>query len=90
MCAVSLERYSDDCRGCRPAMLDVKTGRALPDTDPILQAILGVWDASSRKTREAYHRVCCQNSRAPEDLARVAPLIAAFKKAGEKALKERT
>lgn len=44
-------------------------------SDPIMQAANAVWSGTSRKEREAYHRVMCQNSRAPVDLELVQMVV---------------
>lgn len=65
---MSWEKHEDDCPGCRPAMLDMKTGQVLPEDAPEMKAILGVWAETTPLQREAYHRVMCQNSRDEIDL----------------------
>lgn len=49
-------------------MLDIKTGRVLPDSDPLMVKLLGVWATTTLSERQAYHRVMCLNSREPLDL----------------------
>jgi hypothetical protein len=61
--------YSDDCSGCRPVLLDIKTSMVLGDDTPEMQKILRIWDLTTRNERNVYHRVCCQNSRNPRDIA---------------------
>lgn len=70
-----MNQFSDDCPGCRPAMLDLSTGAALPDSHPLMQKVLRIWGATTLAERQAYHRVMCQNSRAPNDLAVVQAIV---------------
>lgn len=65
---MSREKYEDDCPGCRPAILEVGTGKRLPETHPHMQAALRVWAETTFAEREAYHRFCCLNSRDPQVL----------------------
>lgn len=65
---MSKEQFSDDCPGCRPAVIDVKTGKQMSDDTPIMQAVNAVWAKTTREQREAFHNVCCKNSREPRDL----------------------
>ena len=53
---------------CRPAILDMRTGRPLPDTHPTMIAATKIWEEMPREKQEALHRVWVGNSRAPEDL----------------------
>lgn len=63
---MSLDRFNDDCTGCRPALFDVQTGESLPAGDPIMKAINRMWDTdTTRAQREAWHAFCCHNSREP-------------------------
>jgi hypothetical protein len=65
---MSLQEYQDNCPGCRPAIVDVKTGVILPDDDPMMVRMLAVWATTSVAQRRAYHRVMCLNSRDAIDL----------------------
>jgi hypothetical protein len=65
---MSSEKFDDDCKGCRPVLLDVKTGRAAPSDHPTMKLLNRVWEAATLEERQAFHRVCCLNSREPEDL----------------------
>ena len=65
---MSIQQFDDNCPGCRPAILDVKTGKVLPDDDPIMAKILAIWANTTLGEREAFHRVMCLNSREPLDL----------------------
>jgi hypothetical protein len=81
---MSWETFDDECPGCRPAMAKVKLDKdgkpfkdkngnfvpdgVVPDTDPMMVAILKVWDKTTLEERRAYHRVTCQNSRDCTDM----------------------
>jgi hypothetical protein len=65
---MSLDRFNDDCPGCQPVLLDAKTRRPMPEDSPEVQAVLKVWATTTRAEREAFHRICCLNSREPGDL----------------------
>ena len=65
---MSRTEYKDDCKGCRPAMIDAQTGKRVPDDSPIMKTINAVWDKASVEEREGFHRVTCMNSREVVDL----------------------
>jgi hypothetical protein len=65
---MSWEKHDDNCPGCRPAIINRKTMKAFADGSPVMMAVDKVWDATTPSEREAWHRVTCQNSRAPSDL----------------------
>jgi hypothetical protein len=51
-------------RECRPALLTLH-GHTGPDAE---HAVETVWATLGELDRQAWHRVCCQRSRAPGDL----------------------
>jgi len=59
-------------------MLDVQTGKVLPEDHPIMRKMLGVWAETTLSERQAYHRVMCLNSRDPLDLFLVRGIIERF------------
>lgn len=65
---MSITQFDDNCPGCRPALIDPETGKKLPDSDQIVQITDRVWAATTRKEREAFHNVCCLNSRKASDM----------------------
>lgn len=75
---MSIEKFDDNCPGCRPAFLDLKTGEVLPESHPVMQRILAIWAQSSYEEREAFHHVMCLNSRDPRDLQLVKQLTDQF------------
>jgi hypothetical protein len=60
---MSMKKHDDQCPGCMPAILDVNTGKALPDSHPAMKAIISVWNQTTRPEREAFHDFTCLNSR---------------------------
>ena len=61
--------FCDSCPGCRPAMIDVKTGKPVPPDDPKVLAINLLWDKrTTYEQRKAYIEVTLHNSRKPEDM----------------------
>lgn len=81
---MSREKFNDDCPGCRPVLLDAKTRQKMPDNSPERVAILKVWNQTTRDEREAFHRVTCDNSRDPSDIAVIQSLSKRFEKALQK------
>jgi len=65
---MSRDRFDDECPGCRPAMMDVKTGRLFADDSAEMSAVNRLWGATTPEERRAWHRFTCQDSRAPEDM----------------------
>lgn len=60
--------FDPNCEGCRPAMMDAKTGEKLPPNHPTMKVVNALWDASPREEQEACFRVWVHNSRAPSDM----------------------
>jgi hypothetical protein len=53
---------------CRPAILD-PYGRRLAEDDPILQVVMAAWAEEPAAVRQAWHEVCCHNSRRADHMA---------------------
>lgn len=66
---MSQKQFDDECAGCRPAILDIRTGKKLPDDSPVMVKANRIWQEATRGEREAFHRVCCLNSREPGDIS---------------------
>jgi len=64
-------QHDDECPDCRPMLMDIKTGRPLPDDHPAMQAMQRAWLRTTLEQRQAFHRCTCLNSRAPHDLTLV-------------------
>lgn len=60
---MSRTKYEDSCSGCRPVLLDPKSGKVWADDSPAMHAVMHVWEGTTREEREAFHRVTCLNSR---------------------------
>lgn len=54
--------FDDACPGCRPAMVDVKTGSVFADDSPEMMS------ETSPVERRAWHRFTCQSSHALADV----------------------
>lgn len=55
---MSRSRYSEDCAGCLPALVD-ENGRVLPDHHPLLLKARRLWHAMTPESREALHQLFC-------------------------------
>lgn len=82
---MSFHQHSDDCPGCRPVILDLKTGKPLADDSPEMIAVSVMWAQTTLDERQAFHRFTCQNSRTTEDLKMMESLSDRMKKALENA-----
>jgi hypothetical protein len=61
--------FCDSCPGCRPAILDIKTGKSLPKNSPIMIAVNKVWDTQTTlQQRKAFIEVTLHNSCRTSDL----------------------
>ena len=80
---MSRQKFDDQCSGCRPAVVDAKTGKVLPDDSPQMRCVLSVWAGTTREEREAFHRFTCLNSRTKSDIQTMADLSARFQRALE-------
>lgn len=65
---MSIERFDDECAGCCPVMLDVKTKRVLADDSIEMTIVNRLWAQTSLEERQAWHRFTCQNSRLLVDI----------------------
>lgn len=61
--------FCDECPGCRPGLLDIHTGKPLPqDKEPMI-SILRMWRGqTSYAQRKAYVNVMVNNSRDESDI----------------------
>ncbi len=75
-------KFCDDCPGCRPAMLDMKTRRPLSPDTPEMKAVNEVWDKDTTYAqRRAYIEVTLHNSRQPGELRLAEQVIAKIQQA---------
>ena len=65
---MSFQKFDDECRGCKPAMMNIETGKVEPDDSPSMKIVLQLWSTTTLVERQAWHRVTCQNSRSLVDL----------------------
>jgi len=68
---MSCEKFDPQCPGCRPAIIDPRTGKVLPADDPVMEIVNRVWEASPIEDQEAFWRVTVKNSRNQGDIARM-------------------
>jgi hypothetical protein len=66
---MSLDKFDANCAGCRPCMMNPKTGQVMPDDSPEMRAVLGAWNALTPAEKQAWHRFTCLNSRTLIDLS---------------------
>lgn len=61
------QTYDPTCPGCRPAMMDYKTGQVFAPDHPTMVIVNRVYDAASYAEQEAFFEVCVKNSQKPQD-----------------------
>jgi hypothetical protein len=71
---MSLKKFDDDCPGCRPVLIDLKTGKPFPNEHPAMQALNRLWAATSTEDKLAFHAFTCENSRAMDVVIKVRDL----------------
>lgn len=65
---MSWKEFEENCAGCRPCVIDLKTGRPMdPDTE-IMRAVNSVWEGATIQEKRAFHNVTCNNSKRDEDV----------------------
>lgn len=61
--------FCDNCPGCRPAMMDVKTGEVMGSDTPMMKIVNDVWDnQTTYAERKAFIEVTLHNSRIPVEV----------------------
>jgi hypothetical protein len=75
---VSREQHNDDCRGCKPALINSLTRQLEPEDSPRMKAILEVWWKTTREEREAWHAATCLGDTSPDAMRLVRPLVLRF------------
>lgn len=65
---MATNKFDDECAGCKPAMMNVRTGVTYPDDHPTMIVVLRLWSETTLEERQAWHRFTCQSSRAIDDL----------------------
>jgi len=66
---MSEELFDPSCTGCLPVAINPETGVAFGEETPLGAALLRAWGTLSSEEHQAFHRVCCLNSRTEADLA---------------------
>lgn len=65
----TLHEYDDNCEGCQPTIVDVKTGKVMDKNKPAMVAILAAWKNKTTLTeRRATNRVWTGQSKNPIDI----------------------
>ncbi len=75
--------FSDQCSGCRPAMIDFQTMKPVPADSPLMRPINAVWEKTTLAERQAFHRFTCQGSTDLGDLLTVKMLQQRMHRAAE-------
>jgi isocitrate dehydrogenase len=58
--------FCDTCPGCRPAMIDTKTGKQMADDSPVMIKVNRIWrDETTYYERKAFIEFTYHNSRTP-------------------------
>lgn len=71
--------FCDECPGCRPALLDIKTGQIMANDNPIMVAINEIWDnKTSYGERKSFIDVTYNNSTNEDDRATTRKLMEMF------------
>lgn len=65
---MSLDRFDDECSGCRPQMVDTRTVRPFADDSAEMVIVNRLWSETTADERRAWHRFTCQNSRSLVDV----------------------
>lgn len=68
------EKFDPKCPGCRPCILDVKTGMPLNQSDPVMIAVNNVWDSAPYEEQEAFYKVTALNDHSYNNMALVGKL----------------
>lgn len=65
---MSNKHFEENCPGCKPVLADSETLKPLPNDDPAMIALAGVWEQTTLEERQSFHNVTCNNSRDENDL----------------------
>lgn len=57
-----IEQFSDECPGCRPMMVDAKTGSPYANDSVEMVIVNRLWSETTLDERRAWHRFTCQKS----------------------------
>lgn len=68
--------FCDSCPGCRPALMNPKTGQVLQNDDPLMIKVNDIWDnQTTYAQRRAFIEVTLHNSRNPQDVKRAQEVV---------------
>lgn len=67
--------YDENCPGCRPAMIDVKTGKRMASNHPVMLAVLSVYDNATLEERRALHKLWVDSDQSEENMRIAGPVI---------------
>ena len=62
---MSREQFDDNCPGCMPVVIDLKTHQPYSEDSPVGKSVAEFWKTTSLEERQAFHEFTCQNSRNP-------------------------
>lgn len=65
---MSKYKFDDTCKGCKPVLFNINTGKILPDDHPHMVAMNKIWDQQTLEVKEAWHKTTCRNSKDPKDI----------------------
>lgn len=61
--------FCDHCPGCRPALLDLATGKPLAEDTPVMIAVNKIWDNDTTYAqRKAFVAITWHQSKKPDDV----------------------
>lgn len=61
--------YDDNCEGCQPALMDMKTGKAMAKDHPVMIAVRKAWmEKTTLAERRATSKVWMGQSTNPKDI----------------------
>lgn len=76
---MSRERFDENCKGCRPVLLNPENMKPLPSGHAVMKAMEQAWSEATHETKAAFHRVHCLNSRDMLDVAQVQQFLSKVK-----------
>lgn len=79
-----VHEFCDGCPLCRPALIDLRSGRGLSADDKLTQAVERIWDKhTSYEQRRAFIRVTRFNSRDTADVLLFEEVVAKIKRVAD-------
>lgn len=68
------EFFDENCKGCQPILINVRTGLPYHQRSPVGRAVLHTWQKFSHDEKLTFHRVTCLGSTSPADIEIMADL----------------